>query len=223
MALGKQSSRTLNTNENIRTYFDGWNSADRPKKKQGSFVPSDIIKGTSISSKPTVKKTPPKASRSESKTVLPRDLKLRHGCERLSDICRELKKLKREEYPNAGAVLLRVFLELSIVDCLKRIGKLEPLAAQLKKSGKLRYSVPTLSQLVPEIKAIAKPRLSGAEMNKINKALSSDKSVPFNIADLNAFVHDSDLPSARDIQQFWLRTEPLFRMMLEQDLEDDAQ
>jgi hypothetical protein len=60
-------------------------------------------------------------------------------------------------------------------------------------------------------------------MNKINKALSSDKDVPFNIGDLNAFVHDSDLPSARDIQQFWIRTEPLFRLMLEQDLEDDAQ
>jgi hypothetical protein len=83
--------------------------------------------------------------------------------------------------------------------------------------------MPTLSQLVPGIKAIAKSRLTGAEMNKINKALSSDKDVPFNIGDLNAFVHDSDLPSARDIQQFWIRTEPLFRLMLEQDLEDDAQ
>ena len=116
--------------------------------------------------------------------------------------------------------MLRVFLELSIVDCLKRTGKLEPLVTRLKESGKLKHSIPTLSQLVPEIKAIAKPLLSSAEMNKINKALSSDKSVPFNIADLNAFVHDSDLPSARDIQQFWLRTEPLFRMMLEQDLEN---
>lgn len=220
VALGKQSSRTLNTNDDILTYFDGWNSADRPKKKQGSFVPSDIIRGTSISSKPAINKAPPKASRSESKTVLPRNLRLRYGSERLSDICRELKKLKREEYPNAGAVLLRVFLELSIVDCLKRTGKLEPLVTRLKESGKLKHSIPTLSQLVPEIKAIAKPLLSSAEMNKINKALSSDKSVPFNIADLNAFVHDSDLPSARDIQQFWLRTEPLFRMMLEQDLEN---
>ena len=223
VALGKQSSRTLNTNENIRSYFEGWDSADRPKKKQGSFVPSDIIKGPSVSSQPVVKKPTPKASKTESKTVLPRDLKLRHGCERLNDICRELKKLKREEYPNAGAVLLRVFLELSIIDCLKRLGKLDPLVTQLKASGKLRHSMPTLSQLVPEIKAIAKSRLAGAEMNKINKALSSDKNVPFNIGDLNAFVHDSDLPSARDIQQFWVRTEPLFRLMLEQDLEDDAQ
>ncbi len=222
VALGKQSSRTLNTNENIREYFEGWAAEERPRKKHGSFVPSDIIKGPSVSSKPIIKKMPLKAYKLESKTVLPRDLKIRHGCERLNDICRELKKLKREEYPNAGAVLLRVLLELSIVDCLKRVGRLEPLVVQLKTSGKLRHTMPTLSQLVPEIKTIAKSRLTGAEMNKINKALSSDKDVPFNIGDLNAFVHDSDLPSARDIQQFWMRTEPLFRLMLEQDLEDDA-
>ena len=41
-----------------------------------------------------------------SKTVLPRDFKVRFGKDRLIDIRRELAKLKREESPNAGAVLL---------------------------------------------------------------------------------------------------------------------
>ena len=224
VALGKQSSRSLNTNENIRSYFEGWDSNDRPKKKRGSFVPSDIITDTSVSAKPKpAKKTPVRAAKAESKTVLPRDVKLRHGSDRIRDICRELKKLKRDDYPNASAVLLRVFLELSIQDCLERAGRLQPLASKLKSEGKLRHSVPTLSQLVPEIKALAKTRLKGAELNKINKALSRDKDAPFNIGDLNAFVHDTDLPSARDILVFWQRTEPLFRLMLEQDLEDNTQ
>lgn len=223
VALGKQSSRSLNTNDDIRLYFEDWDPKDRPQKKQGGFVPSDIIKGRSVSSRQrTVEKVPPKPSLKVSTTVIPRNLKLRHGNDRLKDICRELKKLKREEYPNAGAVLLRVFLELSILDCLKRTGRLDSLIKKLKLSGKLRHSLPTLSQLVPEIKTVAKTKLTGAQMNKINKALSSDKSVPFNIGDLNAFVHDSDLPSARDIHQFWTRTEPLFRLMLEQDFEDDS-
>lgn len=224
VALGKQSSRSLNTNDNIRSYFEAWDPIDRPQKKQGSFVPSDIIKGRSVSSRSkAAEKANPRTSQRESKTILPRDLKLRYGSDRIKDICHELKKLKREEYPNAGAVLLRVFLELSITDCLTRTKRLEPLIARLKSTGKLKYSIPTLSQLVPEIKEVAKTKLSGQQMNKLNKALSSDKNVPFNIGDLNAFVHDTDLPSARDIHQFWMRTEPLFRMMLEEDLEDDAQ
>jgi len=138
-------------------------------------------------------------------------------------MARSSKKLKRDDYPNASAVLLRVFLELSIQDCLERAGRLQPLANKLKSEGKLRHSVPTLSQLVPEIKEFARTRLKGAEMNKVNKALSSDKDAPFNIGDLNAFVHDTDLPSARDILVFWQRTEPLFRLMLEQDFEDDTE
>ncbi len=50
VALGRQSSRTLNTSDNIRVYFESWNSKERPKKKRGSFVPSDVIKGKSVAS-----------------------------------------------------------------------------------------------------------------------------------------------------------------------------
>ncbi len=40
---------------------------------------------------------------------------------------------------------------------------------------------------------------------------------PLAVASLHGFVHQDDFPSARDILQFWKRTEPLFRLMLEQD------
>ena len=45
VALGKQSSRTLNTNDNIRAYFESWDSDERPSSKLGAFVPSDVIQG----------------------------------------------------------------------------------------------------------------------------------------------------------------------------------
>jgi ParB-like chromosome segregation protein Spo0J len=221
VALGKQSSRTLNTNDNIRTYFEGWNDEEKPKKKRSSFVPSDIITKQSVSAKPVVKKTTPKKVKSESKTIIPSSLKIRYSDERLKDIGRELKKLQRKSNPNAGAVLLRVFLELSIINCLKRVNRLDPLVDKLRKAGQLRYPMPSLSQLVDEIKDFAKSKLTGPQMDKINKALSSDKKAPFNVGDLNAFVHDSDLPGERDILQFWIRTEPLFRLMLDESLEED--
>ncbi len=222
VALGKQSSRTLNTNENIRDYFESWSPKDRPKKKRGTFVPADVIQGRSVASSNRKAKTEdqPKRSKPLSKTVLPKDLTARYGNDRLSDIRRELVKLKREDFPNAGAVMLRVFFELTILDYLDRVGELQRIITKLEnrqQGRKLPYGAPTMKQLVPEINRIAKKKLSKAEALKVEKAIRYDQSAPFTISELHGFVHQSDLPSERDILQFWKRTEPLFRLMLEKD------
>jgi hypothetical protein len=221
VALGKQSSRTMNTNDNIDGYFKSWDAAARPAQKRGSFVPADVIQGTSVAS-PRGKAVPQPArprSAQPSKTVLPRNFKVRFGNERLTDIRRELVKLKREDFPNAGAVLLRVFFELAVLDYLKRTGALPLLIARLEKktNRRLPFGTPTMKQLVPEVVAIAKEKLSRADATKVAKAVRYDETAPFTLSELHGFVHQSDLPSARDIQQFWNRTEPLFRLMLEQE------
>lgn len=227
VALGKQSSRTLNTNENIQDYFKSWNSKDRPIKKRGSFVPGDIIEGRSVASTDRKPKpaAAPKKLKQMSKTVLPRDFNVRFGNDRLRDIRLELVKLKREDFPNAGAVLLRVFFELAVLDYLERIGDLQGIIKKLeKKQGrKPPFGAPTMRQIVPEIKRIAKKKLTKTDALKVEKAIRYDPSAPFTISELHGFVHQSDLPSARDILQFWKRTEPLFRMMLEQDQEDSVE
>lgn len=225
VALGKQSSRTLNSNENIREYFKSWKSAERPTKKRGSFVPADIIQGRSVASgrKPRPTSTS-KKQKQLSKTVLPRDFKVRFGNDRLIDIRAELVKLKREDFPNAGAVLLRVFFELAALDYLERIGELQGIIKKIetKEGRKLPFGAPTMKQLVGEIRRIAKKELSSADALKVEKAIRYDRSAPFTISELHGFVHQPDLPSARDILQFWKRTEPLFRLMLEQEHEDPA-
>jgi hypothetical protein len=151
--------------------------------------------------------------------VLPRDLKIRFGNDRLADIRLELVKLNRENFPNAGAVLLRVFFELAATDYLARIGELPQIIAKIeaKEGRKIPFGAPTLRQLVPEITRIAKEKLSTPDAVKVEKAIRYDPSAPFTISELHGFVHQSDLPSARDILQFWKRTEPLFRLMLETD------
>lgn len=224
VALGKQSSRTLNTNDNIQAYFESWDAKDRPARKRGTFVPSDIVAGKSeiFPNRKVDSGTAPQKNKQESKTVLPSNFKVRYGSDRLIDIRRELIRLKRKDYPNAGAVLLRVFLELSILDYLKRIGKLSEVVSMIEKkeNRRLPFGVPTMKQLVPVIVDIARKRLSLAEARTVEKALHHHPAAPFTLSDLHAFVHNStDLPSERDILQFWLRTEPLFRMMLEQDAE----
>lgn len=221
VALGKQSSRSLNTTDNIRQYFESWNKEELPSIKRGSFFPSDLIKGKSIAS-PSEESRPKKIQeklKQESKTVVPKDLKIRFGDERLIDIRRELTKLKRKDYPNAGAVMLRVFFELAVKDYLKRIGELPRITERIEKkeARKLPDIGPAMKQLVPEILKIAESKLSSSDFALVAKAIKYDHSAPFTISDLNAFVHSSDLPGERDIQQFWIRTEPLFRLMLERD------
>jgi ParB-like chromosome segregation protein Spo0J len=224
VALAKQSSRSLNKREDIEKYFESWPPEDRPASKRGSFVPSEVIQGRSVASPSIKSESVPAAKRSqqESKTVLPRDLKVRFGNDRLIDIRRELTKLKRADFPNAGAVLLRVFFELSVIRYLERSGELEGIVARIEKkeNRKLPFGVPTMKQLVPEITRIAKERLSASDSKKVEKAVRYDDAAPFTISDLHGFVHSPDLPGDRDILQFWLRTEPLFRMMLEKDLDD---
>lgn len=222
VALGKQSSRSLNTNENIRAYFESWNADDLPASRRGSFLPSDVIQGKSVAS-PTPKPTQSTATKRPKpviETVLPRDFQVRFGNERLIDIRRELTKLKRKDYPNAGAVLLRVFFELAVLNYLERTGELAELIDKLKKKHALQHGTPTMKQLVPEVTRIARAKLKAADANKVEKALRYDRSAPFSISELHSFVHQSDLPSDRDIYQFWLRTEPLFRLMLERELEE---
>lgn len=223
VALKKQSSRSLNTNENIQAYFESWPSDDQPQQKRGTFVPAEVITGRSVASPARPARPVPAAKKSQqlNRYVLPRDFKVRVQNARLIDIRRELVGLDRERFPNAGAVLLRVFLELSVLDYLKRSGHLEVLTKRLAEKGKLRYGTPEMRELAPEIVRIAKKRLSAADAQKVEKALKYDASAPFSISQLHAFIHQADLPSQRDILQFWLRTEPLFRMMLEQDLEQD--
>lgn len=220
VALGSQSSRTLNTNENIRSYFESWSPQERPSRKKGSFVPSDVITGKSVASPPSNASPAPTSAKSKtiSKTVLPRDFKVRFGNDRLVDIRSELVKLRRSDFPNAGAVLLRVFFELAAVTYLERTGDLQALIQRLGGKGKLPYGTPTMKQLAPELIRIAKARLPSEKAIRVEKAIRYDAAAPFTISDLHAFVHQStDLPGDRDIWQFWLRTEPLLRLMLEQD------
>lgn len=220
VASGKQSSRTLNTNIDIENYFKGWETGERPTKKPGSFVPKDVINGKSaaiVDSKAAPSKAHPRGKQVHT-AVLPRDFKVKHGSHRLIDLRDELVRLERERFPNAGAVLLRAFFELAVEDYLARTGALAKIVEKLGGKENLKFGTPTLKQLIPEIIKVAKDLLPQAEAIRVEKAVRYDAAAPFTVSDLHSFVHQSsDLPTARDILQFWIRTEPLFRLMLEQD------
>lgn len=222
VALGRRNSRTLNNNEDIRKYFESWEPGELPAKKKGTFVPADVVTGTSVASDAEPKPKRRRTRRTNEK-VLPKDFHVRYGSDRLAEIATELSKLSRKDFPNAGAVLLRVFLELAVIDYLKRSGRYDVLVERLRQRDDLPADGPRMKQLLPEITSVAKEQLPKAQGTTVAKALRYDKDAPFSIADLHSFVHQAaDLPGERDIEQFWSRTEPLFRLMLEEPIETDG-
>lgn len=222
IALKKETSRSLNTNDDIRNYFKKRNPQAVAQKKRGKFVPEDIITGKP-STPPDPQKPKPKKQKQPSQTVIPKSFKVTVGNDRLIEIRRELTQLKRENFPNAGAVLLRVFLELSIKDYLERTGRLEKLVKVLESKDALPPTgEPNMRQLAKEIVTVAKKQLGRGDANKVERALRHDPAAPFSINELHAFVHNAEFPTHRDILQFWSRTEPLFQMMLGRSPEENT-
>jgi hypothetical protein len=219
IATGKASSRTLNSGEDMEKYYTNLGE-DRPKKKKGGFSPADIINAEDKGKKRVAAGATPAAKRSKSanKWVVPKSFKVLTGAERLVVIRDELTKLERAKFPNAGSVLLRVFLELSMVDYLDRSGQLGPLVDRLKSKSPnaVKNGVPVMRELRKEFTQIAKSKLKSAEALSVEKALRKDESAPFGVDDMHSFVHQlHEFPGDKEINTFWNRMQPLFSLMLE--------
>lgn len=214
---GRASSRKLNTNENIASYFS--DAGVKPASTKGRFSPTDIVsgKGGTTTSAKAARIAPVKHTKKDSTRVLPRNFRVLFGTRRLKAIREELVALDRDEFPNAGAVLLRVFLELSIEHYLDKTGELKKLKAELDDKKKLRYGRVELQHMIGRVVGIAKTKLEARAATSVEKALKYDAAAPFSIRELHDFVHSEDQPNPRDIKTFWLRTEPLFRLMLERE------
>ena len=77
MAQGTAPSRTLNSGEGMRKYFDGLEPEHRVAAESSSFVPGDVMTGqsTGLADLPRYPKKPIR-ERSVSKTILPKDLRV---------------------------------------------------------------------------------------------------------------------------------------------------
>ena len=218
---GKENSRTLNSGENIEGYFKRWPEKDKPPRETTAFAINRTKERQPPGSEtPTPPKDKPRARRTNL-YVLPKNLKVSFGAQRLLIIKDELSKLKRADFPNAGVVLLRVFFELMIRDYLERTQEMETIRGELKAKGRLpRHEQPEMRHLVKKVRQIAKERLEKSEAESVDRALSKGGW----LEDMNAFVHQArEIPTPLDLLQFWERTQPLFRLMLEQPLPDDAE
>jgi len=100
-------------------YIQGFNPSEKPDlSKKGVTRSIEEIHGNEFKEKPVGK--PQSKGRfsdpSERRTIIPPRVRLNIQDSKVASIFKELRGLKIEDFPNGVAVLLRVFLELS-VDC----------------------------------------------------------------------------------------------------------
>lgn len=223
LVTGKVDSRRLNKSEDIENYLASWTEDEKPAKKKANFVPSDVIGASEGDVLSVSQPTPPRTARGKAanKYIVPKSFRCLNGSPRVKEICAELQRMKRAEFPNAGVVLLRVFLELSAIDYLERTGQLKVLCDRLEKKNALPHGIPELKHLIVELKKVARERLSKGLASSVERALATDSAAPLTVNSLNAFVHQAqELPSEREIDTFWNRIAPLFEIMLSQPTTD---
>lgn len=222
VALKKKSSRSLNTEAEIGKYLEEFPSDLKPKKT-GSFTPDEFRSKATSAARGIDDEHPTKREKGVFRTVLPRSVKIPFEHEKLADMRSELVKLRRAAFPNAGAFLLRAFFEIVAVEYLRRTGELQTLIDDLRTKRQLQGETPTLKQMINLLKKHAKQNLSSSQADSVEKAINYNRTAPFTISDLHSFVHQPhELPTERDILQFWKRIEPLVRHMLEADVSTTA-
>ena len=183
-------------------YVQGFDIASKADvSKKGAPRAVEDIHGTEFRAKrsqqPTTRRAPDPSQR---KTIVPSRARLNILDNKVAAIFKELRGLKIEDFPNAAAVLLRVFLELS-VDCFLDTHSIpQTIRTQQNKTvdKKLKQKVADVVDYL-----VNKEGCDRREFVGVTRALSVTHS-PLYIDLLHAYLHNRFVtPNARDLTNAW--------------------
>lgn len=183
-------------------YVDALDIKSKPDLSQAGAVRAiESIQGYEFKVKPTRAARNAQRNLSERKTIVPRATRLNIQDSKIASIFRELRSLRIDQHPNAIAVLLRVFLELSI-DHYMDFHSL-PLRFKDEKNNKV-IDKPLKRKLGEVIDHLVKAK--GCEKKDfvgVTRALSVEHS-PLSIDLLHAYVHNRFVtPKTHDLIGAW--------------------
>ncbi len=218
IALGKEDTRTLNTSKQIEEYLSRFGSDAPDRSRKGSFTSDSLLGRASAraSTDPQPVKTRGGAKR-ESIYLVPSAVKCKLANPRINDIFRELRRLRVDEYTNAVAVLLRIFLELIVGNYLDRTKKIDPILLRARtKDNKGNDWYPSLRQMLTAVLADADIKLPPLARKGLNKMVSNDEH-PLSLDNMDQFVHNRYIaPSEKDLRKLWALLEPLVMQLLDE-------
>ncbi|MCP4368798.1 MAG: hypothetical protein GY797_11900 [Deltaproteobacteria bacterium] len=129
-------------------------------------------------------------------TLIPRNCKLNIDQPRIYKMFTEFKRLKVEEYPNAGAVMLRVFIELSLDHYLENIiGWTE----QQRRGSTLAQKLKSVANYLEK-----NDIMSASQLAPIKKAADGQTLLAASVRTMHGYVHNRHFsPVASELQVVW--------------------
>jgi hypothetical protein len=185
---------------------------DYAQKIAAQPLPKPIVRkstGKSISTRPGATST--RRVSIHRNSLIPRQLKLAITQTRINRIYDELQRLTLDRFVNSAAVLLRVFIELSVDEFARRRKitlKVVPNAKPGKKAKPprdmtLREKIKTVADHLEANTTASKSQLRGI------RTLIANRYHVLSVDSLNSYVHSQDYnPTATELKNNWDNIEP---------------
>ncbi len=188
--------------ELMKKYIGKFKTSDLPDPSTRKTAPHAL--GTDPKAGPRKAKRAKKARRSHERVAwVPAGFSLSIADKRCSNIFIELQELRIEKFRNSGAVLSRVFLELSLDHYLARDGFWNQ---QKIDNSKLRDKMTATA-----IKLNGLGMLTTNELKAIQRAAKDDARLAPMITTFNGYIHSSKMvPIVGDLNSEWEVLAPLF-------------
>jgi hypothetical protein len=192
-------------------YIGTFRPADRPNlaKKSGASQPIESIREKDFSSKQPGGQKRIRASRPAARTsIAPRSCKLKVATPKISGIYEELRSLKLSQHVYAIAVMLRVFLEMSVDEYLSNTAHV---SLKFTNPANGRVSDKSLKVKVKEtIDHLVQNGADAKDFLGVTKGLN-DPNHPFSIETLHAYIHNRFFtPVDTHLTAAWDNAQPLF-------------
>lgn len=185
-------------------YLETFKKTDLPDKTQKSSEFLELKSAMSpIKTKPNNVKVKSKKSKpliSKRNTIIPKSTIISINQPRVNNIYYELKNLDLREFENSGAIIFRVFIELSLDSYIEKY----PIPG-IKNSSTLARKLQSVASDLQTKDILDKHKLKGA-----NTAATMKDSI-FSINTFNAFVHNKDFhPYPEQLKKNWDNLEVFF-------------
>lgn len=190
LADNKISVNDIYYKQNRSSYLETFKTNELPNDE--SLEEKWQLNDVNIKNKPK-KSVRRKALSTNRKYLIPDNLSLKIQQPRINKIFKELKKLDLNNFVNAAAITLRVFIELSLDDYIKKNGIDKDIT-----SDKLVKKVNAVCQYMQDNNILNKNQL------KPIRTISTPQDSVGSTNTLNAYVHNMDYnPTATDLKTTW--------------------
>lgn len=200
-------SRKFNKTERMLEYVQGFGKPDKPDfGKKTTSRPIEAIQKSEFAAARTRQGVSRRSTTTERRHVVPKQCPVNVTNNRIAEIYQELRVLKLDEANNAIAVLMRVFLEMSVDHFLEKSGV--SLTFNVPGQGdKDKRLDKKLAEAVDLMISLGVPKRN---LDPVVRSISVQKT-PLNIDLLHMYVHNRfATPIRSELTAAWDHAQPLF-------------